>query len=385
MRSLVSNIPSKPCRLLLVLSALLSFLLSGCHDEELETDYGRRRGVGANKSVNGTAVFADMFQAAGHKVFSARRLSPKMLQRTDCIVWFPDAFQPPGPKVQQCLENWLSAQSGRTLIYVGRDFDAAAWYWETMTPGAAPEQKAEYQRRCREAKAEFRSERQSIPDGEDCLWFRVDNSRPKRRVRTLQGPVVWTRDIDPTKLEIELRSRLIPSPYADVLLESEEDALIARQPLDLGYNQFGGQSQILIVTNGSFLLNLPLVNHEHRKLAGKLIDQVGAPSQRVVFLESRSGDPPISEKEPLEDDPSGLAVFHVWPTNWILMHLAVVGVLFCFWRFPIFGLPRRTPTDGPSDFGKHVNAVAELLKRSGDVTYAHARLSHYHQITRPNE
>ncbi len=33
------------------------------------------------------------------------------------------------------------------------------------------------------------------------------------------------------------------------------------------------------MANGSFLLNLPLVNHEHRKLAGKLIDAVGPPGK----------------------------------------------------------------------------------------------------------
>ena len=59
------------------------------------------------------------------------------------------------------------------------------------------------------------------------------------------------------------------------------------------------ESQLIVVANGSFLLNLPLVNHEHRKLAGKLIDAVGPPGQTVVFLESFAGGPPIS------DDPSG--------------------------------------------------------------------------------
>ena len=363
-------------RLAFALPAVVLIFLSGCY-EKLDTRYGQRRGVGAAESVNGTAVFAEMFETAGHKVFSARRLTDRVLERTDCVVWFPDDFETPTSRVRNRLDEWLSAAPNRTLIYVGRDFDAAVWYWETTEPGAPPEQKAEYQRLGQVAKTLYDGDRQTIVDGADCEWFRVDDSRPKRRVQTLQGHDDWSRGIDPKQLDIELRSRLVPSPWATTLLESEGDALIAYEP--------HGNSRRYVVVNGSFLLNLPLINHEHRKLAGKMIDEIGSPSRRVIFLESRSGGPPISENEPLDEDPSGLAIFHAWPTNWMLMHLAVVGVLFCFWRFPIFGLPRRVPTDGPSDFGKHVGAVAELLKRSGDSVYAHARLNHYHQITKQNE
>ena len=42
-----------------------------------------------------------------------------------------------------------------------------------------------------------------------------------------------------------------------------------------------------VVANGSFLVNLQLVNKEHRKLAGKLIDEVPKGS-RVVFIEANA-------------------------------------------------------------------------------------------------
>ena len=34
----------------------------------------------------------------------------------------------------------------------------------------------------------------------------------------------------------------------------------------------------------------------------------------------------------------------------------------------------------PSDFGRHIAAEAELLRQSGDRTYANARLLHYRQV-----
>ena len=77
---------------------------------------------------------------------------------------------------------------------------------------------------------------------------------------------------------------------AEVLLRSGKDVLVSRRPYD--------ESQLIVVANGSFLLNLPLVNHEHRKLAGKLIDAVGSPRKTVVFLESYAGGPPIRDKDP---------------------------------------------------------------------------------------
>ena len=76
------------------------------------------------KSVNGTAVLSGMFLQAGHKVSSWHRLSPK-LEKDDVIIWAPDAFGDPGKEQREWLENWLSAEDGRTLVYIGRDYDAA--------------------------------------------------------------------------------------------------------------------------------------------------------------------------------------------------------------------------------------------------------------------
>ena len=81
-----------------------------------------------------------MFTRAGHKVFSWRRLSPRLSERADAIVWFPDDFEPPTPEVRRWLEDWLIEEPGRTLIYVGRDFDAARWYWKKIQPDVPDDQ-----------------------------------------------------------------------------------------------------------------------------------------------------------------------------------------------------------------------------------------------------
>jgi len=356
--------------------ALVCLVAIGCQPD-ISSGYGRRRAPNARTSVVGTAVLAEMFEQAGDRVFSWYLLSPRIRDRADCVVWFPDDFEPPNKEARQWLEDWLLAVPGRTLIYVGRDFDAPSWYWQRVKPDTPSEQRPEINHRAAVAKSEFRIERQAIPNSEDCEWFTVKGQYQPRKVRSLQGAPDWVAGIDPAGLEIELNGRFLPSRDAQVLLASEGDMLISRQQWD--------ESQLIVVTNGSFLLNLPLVNHEHRKLAGKLIGAVGPPGQTVVFLESSAGGPFIRDEDPAAGMPTGLEIFNIWPTNWILLHLAIAGIIFCFSRWPVLGRPYEPEPPSQSDFGQHIRALAELLKRSRDHAYATTRLLRYQQTTRPGE
>src|SRR5688500_10330085 len=69
---------------------VVGYLLTrGPRNEELPAAYGHRRGsTEVVRSVNGTSVLAEMFRAAGHRVTSFTRLSPR-LEAFDTIVWAP--------------------------------------------------------------------------------------------------------------------------------------------------------------------------------------------------------------------------------------------------------------------------------------------------------
>src|SRR5689334_3531609 len=121
-----------------VVLILVGAILAGRRDEQLPTVYGRRRGGEAGRSVNGTAVLADMFRAHGDTVTTMSRFSPR-LDKYETIVWVPDDFEPPDEKHRQRLIEWLQAGNERTLVYVGRDYNAAIDYWERMAPTAPPE------------------------------------------------------------------------------------------------------------------------------------------------------------------------------------------------------------------------------------------------------
>ena len=98
---------------------VVGVMIMGRRDEKLPSIYGCRRGVEAGRSVNGTAVFAEMFRKSGHSVATRNRFSPK-LEDFNVVVWIPDDFAPPTKERRDHLEQWLKNGNQRTVIYVGQ-------------------------------------------------------------------------------------------------------------------------------------------------------------------------------------------------------------------------------------------------------------------------
>jgi hypothetical protein len=161
------------------------------------------------------------------------------------------------------------------------------------------------------------------------------------------------------------------------LLVSRDDPLVWKLT-----NTYWNQGSVVVVNNGSFLLNLPLVEHEHRKLAGKLIAECGPPKKKIVFLESGSGGPPVYEEEPGENYPTGFEALTVWPIGAILMHFIVFGTVLLVSLMSIFGRPGDLPRVPVSDFGHHIEALGNLLARTQNQSYAAARLRDYQEKVR---
>ena len=362
---------------------LVGLMLASRRAGSLPTAYGKRRGSEAASSVNGTAVLADLFKRSGHRVTTMTRLSPKV-NDSDVVVWIPNNFKPPTKEQREFLEDFLATGSGKTVIYVGRDYDAAVDYWGDVEKQVPPRQADEFLRRQAEARATHEATRSTMPVKEYARWFTARRDAKPRKVAALEGP--WAAGVDPAKAEIHLEGRLdipsandraaadpeIPEEFEN-LLSSSGDSLVTRVT-----DAEWADGQLIVVTNGSFVLNYPLVNHEHRKLAVKLVGECGAPG-RVVFIESGPDGPAVLDKEPTAGE-GPLGLLKVWPLNAILMHLTLLGIIFCLARSPIFGRPKELPEPPTADFGKHVAALGELLGRTKDQAYAHQRLVQYRQL-----
>ncbi|MFT5523863.1 MAG: hypothetical protein ACI9HK_001812 [Pirellulaceae bacterium] len=385
-----------------LLSVLSLAFVSGCAKARLDDTYGRSQGDGSS-SVNATSIFAQMFAQQGYRVRSARSLSPG-INRADTIVWAPDSYVPPRENVMAFLERWLKQDTNRTLIYIGRDYDAEVEYWDAVANNVPVEQLSEFNRRRAIAKAEYLTGRLQIPKDHVSKWFKIQGQSASRNVTTLAGE--WASDIDPQKLEFKIRARFTPptdvemtTPTdvekqvwtfareeeiefnktehldSEVLLESEGDPLVYR--LDVHGVRVNNPNQIIVVPNGSFVLNLPLVNHERRKLANKLIAACKSKNGEVVFLQSQGDGPPIRSGISDKSVPPGLEMFTVWPLSVIMLHLFTLGIIFIFSRSPIFGVPRELDSESLSDFGKHIDALGESLERTGRADYAQQRLAYY--------
>lgn len=361
---------------------LSAFMLAGCSSYEvLPVEYGKRTG----NSVNGTVVFSALCENAGFDSQTRRTLGPELQRIADVIVWFPDDYAAPSPKHQKWFDNWLQSGGGRTLLVVGRDFEAQESYWAEVNARGLSNNKTLAADYLKQATIEVNREYSSQPFPHDGGWYDKTSAAKQGQVTAFAGP--WIPLFNPTAAQIETHSTLgetSTNPVTVLLSETapnKSTPLVFVEQISANWNPkaTSSTSQRITVANGSFLLNYPLVNKEHRKLAALVIQQIAStsPGGEMVFIESGPGGPPIREHESLAKFSTGLEFFSMPPLGTFLSHLALLGILFCFVRWPIFGRPKTPPRQTGVDFGLHLGALGSLLERTGDRNYARLRLEQY--------
>lgn len=343
-------------------------LVTGCErSTKLDTRYGMSQGL-AGKGIQGTGLVADLFRDAGFTVSTARTLG-RSVERAQTVFWAPNSFHPPNDATCDFFEAWLSADSSRTLVYVGRDYSAEVEYWNRLVEEDGRNAMPLRQRRAA-ALVEWDTVRAALPSDEKCRWFQLERHPIERRVTTLTGP--WAKDVVAGKVRPMVGGQLIPSAKVSdgrwqALLSANDDPLVARYARPHWRN-----NRLILVANGSLLLNLPMIEPAYRGLARRLINECAA--GRVVFLTSGQTDPPIATGAGTHHL---LRVFTTAPLRCILMHLSALGILYCLSVFPCFGQPRSLQPTDASDFGRHVAALGRLLARTRDEGFANAARTDY--------
>lgn len=413
----------KRIRAIAILVCLIScFWLAGCgrRSETQIRTYGYSAGAEGNRSINGYSVFRKMFQQRGDKTFTAVSYS-KALDSMDTIVWTPDTVTPPGLSNRDTLEEWLKGKSGRTLVYIGRDFDASSDYWEHVVEAMPAGQKSRALREQMLSRVEAMEN--DLGGIHFARWFVVDTTPLRTPVQGLRGK--WADGIDVTATKLATRTELHPALYwdeekknlpallgedaelsqrfwansefrwtpeeidsisddeigkipdAEILLEADDGRPLVYELNSIEWNN----SKIIVIANGSFTLNGALVSKEHRKLAAKVIDAC-KPKGRVAFL--RTGRNGVRMNDPNDSDyaTKGLEMFAYWPMNFIVYQFFILGIILCFVVFPIFGRPRSLPPPELSDFGQHIEALGGMLSNCRDETFAREKLSEYFRLVR---
>jgi len=371
-------------------------------EDDIDATYGQGNQSAGRYSINGTGVLAQMFEDRGHSVFYSRVLG-RPTQQADVIIWAPDNFHVPSESEVAAIEKWLQEKAGRTFIFIGRDYDATMDYWIEVAKEASPDEQTLLALKLADVWGAHQVKRMAIIDDEDCVWFKIQADNTVRTIRSAQSTTDWMDGVSSGGLKMRLQSYFVESDKGrsasfnryeyDPQLFYENIPLITRIKNRTKFNN----GQIYVIANGSFLLNVPLVHREHRKLATKLIEKVGR--QKVVcFLESQFDDwedVPVLENAPsAARPPSIVTILQTWPFGIILIHLIVIGIVYCFYRFPIFGRPKTkyqlnsviddmNENQSVSNFGRHVRALGDLLKRGGNTGFANHCLQMYRQ--RSNE
>lgn len=409
-------------RCIVILALLCIPVMIGCGrrtESQLRT-YGASNGSEGSRSINGYGALRKMFQQRGDKTFSAMSFS-SALETMDTIVWTPDTVTPPSIENRDTLEQWLMAKSGRTLVYIGRDFDASLDYWEHVVSEMPAGQKTRA----------MREQMLSRVEAMECdlggihfaRWFVVDTTPVRTPIQGLRGD--WAQGVDVSKTKLYTRTELRPADYWDeekknlpALLGGDASELVQRwgdweqrwtveeidgvlddelskipdskvllsaddgRPLVIELSSRSwGSSKIIVVVNGSFTLNGSLVQKEHRKLAAKLIDECREKG-RVTFLRTDRNGMSIRNLNDSSYATKGLEMFANWPINFIVYHFFILGIIICFVVFPIFGRPRGLPQRELNDFGHHIEALGGMLRRCRDERFAREKISEYFRLVR---
>ena len=384
---------------------LLCLTLSiGCRPS-LDTTYGHTRGGTANHSINGYGALRQMYIAYGWEIKDDSRLSDR-LSKAKALVWIPQTLTPglgastfTGPTAEQLnwFNNWLRADSGRTLIYIYPGYNAEADYFDLARQSANGAQKLEYRRRRAQLLTENAITHSNARSRSfSCDWFSVDEipahtalhvqgefvdrPAPKLSVAAKANPATDAEIVgdftlsSSTTLTTNTTSRPVPKRFTPEVIDSSGNTLVAMLSDD-SWND----SKVFVVACPSFMVNLAFADPAKRPLVGELVNACGAPG-RLVFLETNNL--PIRTAGSGPPKPSGMELITKWPLNIVSVHLLAIGLITLIALFPIFGRSKRLQSASRTDFGRHLTAVAELLHRTGDVAMARLRISEYFEHVR---
>jgi hypothetical protein len=253
---------------------------------------------------------------------------------------------------------------------VVRDYDAQGEYWNLVAQRLSGPADVESRKQAEANQDRTRSWVDKLPPkaakpADATSWFKVGRAiDPPTACKSLEGP--WAEGVDAREAALTLHEPLsVDEDEQDVLLRGDGQTLAMEWETENG-------SKVLVLANGTFLLNLPLVNPERRPLTQRVVAWIGESPRRVAFVDGPSvlgGDqfPPS-----LFDLLARISSF-----RWVAIHLGLFGLLACLARAPRLGRPRPDPPSGTDRPAAHAEALGTLLGRSHSPEVARGLLETY--------
>ncbi len=387
---------------LVAMLAPLAFMAFSCPrlavaQSRFGMEFDKHYGKTSHSGISGASMLKELFVAGGYVVDSSAIIS-KSIGNYQTIVWFPNDFASPDQEAIDRLSDWVRAAPNRRLIYVGRDYHPNLAYLSEVCEKSSGTNKEVILRRIVDIEMELLnalpgqmnfSNRSSQQDS--CAWFDAVHVG-KHPASKIQGPLSVNTETSKAKIEYDelfypKASRIFQSNVNDgvaTLLDVDGHPFV----FSIQSNSPSGRSEIVIVSNGSFLFNYSLVNHCHRELAGNLVRGCDG-NGKVLFLQSGPGGILITELDKRQKM-TRRALFessNAWgwilrpPLKFIVPQLLMWGVFFCFVFFPIFGRCKKAKSGSTNDFGNHIAATGALLRQTGREQDAMNMIKRYNQLT----
>jgi hypothetical protein len=345
------------------IATVLVLGFSGC-GPGLEETYGRGRGT----SLNGTSVLAQRLRDSGHEVRTAIRLTDGLADWAIGIVRFAPYPGPPSLEEAAWYRDWLNTGSERRLIYVVRDFDTVAEYWEGVRdglPAASEPGRREEAEQKRFAAAHWfdKLPAKAKPAADAREWFESETAwNPPRPCTKLGGP--WAQGVDAAAAGLTVHEPL-KTARSLVLLEGDGKPLVVEKVI--------GRGRVLVIANGAFLLNEAVVNPARRPLTERVIEWA-ADAPQLAFVEGSFV---------LASEQSSLSIWDLMrripSLRWVLIQAGVAALLAALARAPRLGRPRRDPPSGADRPAEHALALGTLLARAKAAAEARELLDRYHR------
>lgn len=390
----------------LLLTALFLFAAAGCRSKYWENEYVTYLPNSFfDESVNGSAEFQNLCRDAGGRVTAASHLT-RRAEKYDAIVWFEDDWYSMATLDQEAVDwysRWLAAKPGRALVLVADGWRADLDYWESVESLAPPEHAKWVEKKIADAR-EYRPQKESElikmindaqktaetendsseaksaddPDDEAAdtdgfggkeeeekpRWFRFKERSEPCEASGLAGELLPAAFPDSANYTARLYRRLEPLDETETILTLGGEPVVLRRKV--------GGGDVYIVHSAFFTLNYPLMKTENRLLASALLERIRPEKRKILFLNG-SGVPSVPQnraEEPISKFSLGqLSTFSVFVWQLIFFALAIF-----FWRWPITGRPKEIPTEKLADFGRHLDALGDLLERTGDISWAENEL-----------
>lgn len=413
----------------LLLLGLVALGCTACSPRLPTGVYGESQGTPAKNSLNGLSVFREALQARGHRVIKIQGLRGKA-SRLKTIVWTPTTMSVPADDAIDWFEDWLAQPEERLLIWVGRDFDGLIPYYQQAlqsTDESQAQTRWKYAETLGVAEAAHIAVQREGVYPEPSRWFRIekqgfetsDSTSPPAWQDLSLDSMTWVSSYGPlpalpgdpedatpasdtptTDSEVNEQDFLsdeMPDEIGEEMIENIIDPQDKPTPVDYTYQTLLASSagepwafsiasprwsgnRIIVLRNGSTLLNHGAVNPGNHAFLTRLMDQMPAKGRVGLLLSSH--DPWIDMLERDSQRLLGFEMFTVWPMSLITMLALAIGILAMAAMFPIYGRPLNLPSRSTEDFGAHVQALGELLQGSQDREFALHCIIHYFRRVR---